>query len=171
MYNDWEKDLSDSMRAILSITDTVLPRLITGTIHSIEKSEDAILLKLDTLSGVDYIREDETGLQGIASRVQWGNDWSTFTIRSARHTGSKTELEKRLEQIENGYFYPAFTMQAYFDSRESNNPLSVGIVKTKYLYDFIVNNPEKVNTRKSDNEFIYVKWSDIQDSMKIWRAK
>lgn len=167
MYNKWDKDLSDSFLAIEKIKLTILPKLISGKIHSVENQENGLLTLFDVLSGVDYVREDNHGLQGVAARVQWGNAWNTFTIRSKRHTGTKTELEKRIEQIESGYIYPTFTMQAYFDNRQKNNLLSIAIIKTLDLYLFVKNNPDKVYKNKSDNDFIYVKWVDVYNLIKL----
>ena len=161
MYNKWNVDLSDSVKALESIKHTVLPKIISGKLHTIEEQDNDILMIMDTKSGIDYIREDETGLQGIAARVQWGNNWNTFTIRSRRHTGTKTELEKRREQIQRGYFYPAFTLQAYFDNRRNNNLLSIAIIKTLDLYKFIDNNPGKVGNNSSDNDFVFVRWDSL----------
>lgn len=169
-YNHWQKDLKDSTKALLSIKDTILPKLISGKILSIEDKNDEILILLDQKSGIDFLREDKTGLQGIAARVQWGRAYNTFTIRKERHTQSKTELEKRLSQIENGYIYPAFTLQAYFDSRESNKLLSIAIIKTKDLYTFIKNNPEQTFTMKSDNVFLCVSWDKINDHIKTYKS-
>lgn len=168
MYNSWEIDLSDSVVALESIKDTVLPKLISGDIHTIENQENDILIKIDIKSGIDYIREDNNGLQGIAARVQWGNAWNTFTIRSERHTGAKTELEKRMYQIENGYFYPAFTLQAYFDNREENNLLSIAVIKTKTLYRLYQTNNDIFKSRKSDNKFVYVEWNKIKKHIKYY---
>jgi hypothetical protein len=163
MYNSWDIDLSDSVKALSTIKDTVLPKLISGKIHCIENSDNEVLLLLDRMSGIDYVREDKHGLQGIAARVQWGNNWDTFTIRAKRNSGSKTELEKRLDQIENGYFYPEYTLQAYFDNRENNNLLSIAIIKTKDLYNLYKENPSIFESQKSDNEFVFVRWSKIQN--------
>lgn len=169
MYNPWTVDLSDSVEALNSIKETVLAKLISGKIHTVECSDNEILMLLDQKSGVDYIRENETGLQGIAARVQWVGDiqpYNTFTIRKERKSGAQTEFEKRMQQIEQGYFYPAFTLQAYFDNRELNKLKSIAIVGTKKLYEFIkqnINNPDKVYTNKSDNTFLYVHWSDLTD--------
>ncbi len=171
MYNDWRKDMGDSVRALDAIRDTVLPKIITGKIHSIENSDKEILILMDALSGIDYIREDDKGLQGIAARVQWGNNWDTFTIRSERHTGNKTELQKRQEQIDQGYFYPYFTLQAYFDNRQDNNLLSIGIIRTIDLYEFMAFYPEKVHGRKSDNCFLYVKWCDLGNRIRTYHSK
>lgn len=171
MYNHWEDDLKDSIVAINGIKDSILPFLISGKIHSIENCENEILIMMDRLSGIDYVRENENGLQGIAARVQWGVDYNSFTIRSLRKTGSKTELEKRLFQIENGYFYPAFTLQAYFDNRIDNNLLSIAIIETKHLYNLYLNNLDLFNDNKSDNDFKYIKWSKIKDKIKVYKNK
>ncbi|HSH50995.1 MAG TPA: hypothetical protein VK982_04645 [Bacteroidales bacterium] len=168
MYNHWRKDLKDSIIALESIKNTILPKLIGGEIHSIEDSENSILIKMDVTSGIDYIRENETGLQGIAARVQWGNDWDTFTIRSKRHTitGTDTELKKRLSQIDEGYFYPAFTLQAYFDNRQENNLLSIAVIRTVDLYSVYLESPHLFESNKSDNEFIFIRWNKISKYIK-----
>lgn len=159
-YNAWQKDLSDSVIALNKIKNIITENLISGTIHTIEQSDNEILMKLDIKSGIDFIVEKEEGLQGIASRVQWGKAWDTFTIRAVRCTGSETELSKRLRQIDGGYFYPAYTMQAYFDNRESNNLLSIGVVKTKDLYTLLKNKPHLFSKQKSDNEFLFISFDD-----------
>ena len=161
-YNNWKKDLSDSAKAIRSIQHTVLPTLISGKLHSVESSGNALLLMMDQSCGIDYIREDNKGLQGVASRVQFGSDFRTFTIRAERHSGAKTELQKRLEQIKGGYFYPAFTMQAYFSSRNDLIMRSIAAIETISLYEFIEKYPEKVHRQCSDNVFIYCYWKDIK---------
>lgn len=171
MYNHWSVDNSDSVRAFESIQHTVIPKLISGDIIRIEKQDNEILVTIDQKSGIDYLRSDHTGLQGIAWRAQWGEKaWDTFTIRYQRHTGTETEYEKRIRQIRDGYLYPAFTMQGYFDDRLTNNPLSVGIVKTIDLYHLIIGTPSVTHQNHSDNQFLFVRWSDIP-KMKSWHKK
>ena len=170
-YNNRAVDLSDSVRAIEKIKDTILPKLIGGEIISVEENENEILTILDQNSGIDYFRKNEHGLQGIASRVQFGDDYRTFTIRYSRFSGSKTEYEKRKYQIENNYLYPTFTMQAYFDNREDLNLLSIGIIKTVDLYN-VIETSDKVRINSSDNEFKYIGWCDIPKGMvKTWIVK
>lgn len=170
MYNHWSVDNEDSVRAFESIQRTVVPKLISGEIIRVEKQDNEILITIDQKSGIDYIRSDETGLQGIAWRAQWGDRaWNTFTIRYKRHSGAETEYEKRMRQIREGYLYPAFTMQGYFDDRHINNPLSVGIVKTIDLYRMIVSHPELTHRNHSDNQFVFVRWQDIP-TMKSWHC-
>lgn len=170
MYNHWSIDNDASVKAFESIQDTVVPKLISGKILRVEKQKNDILIIIDQCAGIDYIRKDDTGLQGIAWRAQWGDKaWNTFTIRYKRHSGAETEYEKRMREIRNGYLYPAFTMQGYFDDRSKNNPLSVGIVKTDDLYKIVANRPEIVHKNHSDNQFVFVRWQDIP-TMKSWQC-
>jgi hypothetical protein len=161
MYNKWNVDLNYSIKAIEKIRFSILPKLINGDIISIEESDNSVLLLFDKYSGIDYLRKDNLGLQGIASRVQFGNAWNSFTIRTKRHTGAKTEYEKRIEQIKNGYIYPYFTLQAYFDNTNDLNLLSICIIKTKDLYYELENNKKVIN-KSSDNEFKVLFWNDIE---------
>jgi 1,4-alpha-glucan branching enzyme len=170
MYNHWRDDLDAAVTALESIRFTYLPRIISGEIHTIEKSDHHVLLLLDTKSGIDYLRENAEGVQGIAARIQWGRAWNTFTIRAKRHTGAETELAKRMRAIEEGYFYPAFTLQAYFNNREENKLLSIGAIRTKDLYRFVQEHPEKVHANKSDNAFLFVRWVDIGEAVKSIEA-
>ena len=159
--NSWDRDLSDSMIAIEKIKDTIIPKLISGKIYSAENSNNDIVHLMDVVSGIDYVAENEYGLRGIATRVQWGKAWDTFTIRAKRCSGNGTELEKRLYQIQNEYLYPTFTLQAYFDNRIDNNLLSVGVIKTKDLYQTYKDNPSLFKSNYSDNEFVFIHWDDL----------
>jgi len=162
--------MKDTVAALEKIKDDPLPKLISGRIHNVEGVDNEVLIMMDQHSGIDYIRENEIGLQGIASRVQWGKAWDTFSIRTKRRTGAETEFEKRKKQIKHNYFYPFFTLQAYFDNRSDNNLLSVGIIKTTELYNIIENRPDLVHQTKSDNEFIFVRWRDLTGLVKTYHA-
>lgn len=172
-YNHWQKDLSDSIRALSNPENlqTIRRHIISGKIYSIESSDDSVLMLMDRKAGIDYIREDEKGLQGIAARVQWddgrpGYPYNTFTMRERRHTGTKTEVEKRIEAIENGYFYPAFTLQMYCDTRENNAIVSIAAIHTKVLYRLFTESPELFEGACSDNGFRFVRWSRISEHVR-----
>jgi hypothetical protein len=167
---NWVNDKNKSVMAFEKIKDTILPKLIRGKLINIENSNEEVLALMDVYSGIDVVRSQEKNLQGIAWRAQWGKAWNTFTIRQQRHTGTKTELEKRIESIDNGYFYPAFTMQAYFDNFSDFNCLSVGIIKTVDLFTLYKTKPEIFKQRQSDNLFLYVEWDDLKPYIKTWQA-
>ena len=159
LYNSWDKDMALTQPCIESIKSNIFKGC---HVANLEQSTDETLLMLDQYSGIDYIiKKPDNNMLGVAARIQWGNNWETFTIRKSRHTGTKTEYEKRKDAIKQGYFYPALTMQAYFTKDIKH--LGSAIIKTKKLYDFIDWNPEKVHQRKSDNIFIYVNWGDLID--------
>jgi hypothetical protein len=162
---DWIADKDKSVMAFEKIKNTVLPKLISGEIISIEKEESgSVLAMMDIHSGIDLVRKNEIGLQGIAWRAQWEKAYNTFTIRAERTTGTKTELEKRLEAIEKEYFYPAYTIQAYFDNDRDFNWLSVGIIRTRDLYETFIERPDLFSERtvKSDgNKFYVVNWNNL----------
>lgn len=70
---------------------------------------------LDTLAGVDAWQvADPHGMRSIASRVQsgWG-PLNTFTIRWSVRSGARTEIDKRIDAIRDGFLYPLITVQAY----------------------------------------------------------
>lgn len=169
MQDNWVKDSKDSISAFNAIEKSVIPMLLSGQLVNIEQRPDEVLLWLDLNAGIDFVRKNEKGIQGVAWRAQWGRNFDTFTIRSKRDSGARTELEKRIEAIKEGYFYPAFTMQAYFDNRQNNNCISCAIIKTTDLYQAYIDSPGIFKKRKSNNEFYFADWSDLPGLVKIWR--
>lgn len=171
--DNWRADLSNAVAALESIRETILPKIITGRILTVEGSDNEVLILLDEFSGIDYIKHDSEGLQGIAARVQFGSNYESFTIRYKRASGVVTEYEKRLKQIREGYFYPTLTMQAYFDNVNDKNLLSVSIMRTDDLFAEIERNPKArtFTNAKDGNIFKALFWRDIpKDLIKIYRA-
>lgn len=100
---------------------------------------DALHVDLDICAGIDAYQRGRFTLRGITSRIQWGKDYRTFTIRLWRPNGSPTEYEKRLEVLKHrdeGYLYPYWTIQAYLTAPGGDLP-SVAVAKTAELYRFI----------------------------------
>ena len=168
MYNNWQVDMDRTQKAIGVLKEIVFSGV---EFRSIEKTKNEVLLWLDQYSGIDYIfKTNKTNqIVGVAARIQFDVKFETFTIRFERHTGSRTEFHKRVEAIEKGYFYPTFTLQAYFNEAE-NKMYHAAIIDTKKLYSFMLDNPDKVHERKSDNVFKFVYWDDLKDyRIKIFR--
>ena len=166
MYNSWDVDLDNSSKAIKSIKNIII-EMIGGEIISLEDvKNNKIANILDIHSGIDYLRISKDGLTGIASRVQFGKPYNSFTVRFERNTGTKTEYEKRYNNIKKGYIYPYFTLQAYFDNKKNLNLLSIAIMKTEILYKQLEEN-NKVKKQKSDNYFKYIFWDDIESKESI----
>ncbi len=130
---------------------------------------------LDLLAGIDAWQVDRgiPMMRGLASRVQWGGRYDTFSIRYRLPSGQPTEFAKRLISIQNkdkGHLFPHFTVQAYL-ARQGGDLLSCAVVETTALYDVaremdakgIFQNsyyPEKFGIRAlpDGTEFIYLHW-------------
>lgn len=163
-YNEWQQDLGKSEKALSHNMEFLKGFFVCDEIYSAETSDNEVLRKVDVLSGVDLIVERKGHLFGVASRVQFGINYQTFTIRKQRQSGTKTELEKRIEAIKLGAIYPKWTLQMYCD--EGNDVLGLAVCLTSDLYDY-VNNGGFTTTRHSDNKFICIEWRDLADKYKL----
>jgi len=153
--------MSSATNAIKNVMP-LLNKCVSGELISIENTGNKILDMLDQCSGIDMLSLSNGNIKGIACRVQWGRNWDSFTIRLQRHTGTKTEYQKRIDSINNGSFYPYLTMQAYLDNKRDNKILSLAVIKTIDLYELIDTHNYLFRKRKSDNVFLYVNWLDIK---------
>ena len=168
-----EQDMENSTKAFESIKP-ILSKLLPGKIIPCESSFNdttSIEFLLDSFCGIDYLVQDEVGIRGLASRIQFGTCYGTFTVRSERiGSMNQTEEIKRLNQLKMDYLTPYWTLQAYFDSPDKLNLKSLCIIKTKDLYHEIETNP-KVVERESNNKFKVLHWMHIDKSkVKIWTA-
>ena len=157
-FNKANKDVSKFLSFINDLTSN------GSKIIEIETSDNDVLQMFDKYSGVDAIQvTKDNQLRGVAMRVQYGKAWNTFTIRYKRSSGSKTEYEKRVDAIENEKMYPQLTVQCFLSS-DSKEILSVGIIRTKDLYDQL-KDKSIVNFRQAKedgNTFIWTRWQDLK---------
>ena len=124
-----------------------------GTLIPVEVAQESHLATaLDVLAGVDSWRVVGGGVQGIASRVQYGHVYRTFTVRESRPSGADTELAKRVRAILNPkehYLFPAFTVQAYVERRRTGQLLYVCMVRTEELFRFILDSSDSLTRRRN----------------------
>lgn len=165
---DFKKSLSRSMQQFEDVLQDEIKDILKGDLKVVEGITIEEMAKLlDTLAGIDvwYINK-LNGMRGIASRIQTGVNYRTFTIRNKRQSGVKTEYEKRKIAIEKGYLYPYLTIQAYVT--DNNDLLSFAIAKTEDIIDAIDNGlcyknstgPEQIGQA----EFYVVSWSDMKNA-------
>lgn len=132
---------------------------------------------LDAYSGIDAWRVDHNarGLQGIASRVQYGAAYSSFTVRESRPSGVETELAKRrraLAQPGEHWAFPAFTVQAYLSEPRTGELLYVCMIRTQALVSFINKHhatlPRRTNP-EDGSQFIVV-WCEelLEAGITLW---
>ena len=193
MRSDVRRDLSWSAAAFLSLVWPVVSKGCGGgELVPVENAtDDDMAAQLDMLAGIDaWQMHSEKGLRGIASRVQEGKAWDTFTIRYARANGQETEYAKRiraLDEVEQGWLYPHLTIQAYVND-EHSELLSCAVVRTCDLFRaaqhaeaegipdareiFDHGHTIYLNRAYDNNEFIVVPWDMLQTNgvkIGIWR--
>lgn len=144
--DDWEKDLEQSSRRFRTHWPEISEACgcTADSLVPIERPEHSIgqIRILDMSAGIDYIANTRTGgVRSIAARVQQSPHlYSSFTIRSRRHTRAPTEWVKRTMAMRNNEMIPDLTVQLYVDKRE--NLVGYGIVRTRELFEYLMRGPE-----------------------------
>jgi hypothetical protein len=133
------RDLSESAKDFLEIVYPKIKDLLGGgklvPVQMVTSSEMAVLL--DRCSCIDaWYVEDDRGIRGIASRVQYDVDYQTFTVRRSRASGTRTEFEKLAFAIKREWLYPFWFCQAYI-AKNPKRLLSVALCRTKDLIEYI----------------------------------
>ncbi len=151
MRADVHRDLTASSRVFVDVVWPAISHIMGGgQLKPVEGNAGKGLEQdLDTLAGIDGFQMlDNLGvMRSIATRVQWMpvgySPYRTFTIRTRRPNGARTEREKRLHAINHrdlGYLYPHITVQAYV-RKDMDELLSVGIIRTIDLFACVRDHP------------------------------
>jgi len=114
-----------------------------GFLEPVESvTETAFTKTLDILSGIDAWQViNDVGVRGIASRVQWGNDWRTFTVRKELWSGAETEwhkIQRAQSLMDRGFIRAHLIVQAYLNGPPGSNSdlISAYIVRAPDMYRF-----------------------------------
>jgi hypothetical protein len=168
VQRDRDQSSADFVRVVWPAVQAHCPELRGSVLRMVEGSrEHPIAADLDGCAGIDAYQRVPLGLRGISSRVQWGKDYRTFTVRIARPNGAVTEYLKRLttiRRVHEGFLYPYWTIQAYVE-RPGGKLLSVAVAKTAELYLYIEQCKQRgqpCDERPAGNggeRFLYVEWN------------
>ena len=137
--NDAEVN-TDLKNSVYCVNEKIMPvvRKLFPDWHlmQVEGKEDEVCSKLDMSCGIDYLMySDKMDLvYGVASRIQYGANYRTFTVRKSRESGALTEYHKRSQAIFLGGLYPKYSMQAYVID---DGVAGLAMTKTADLIDFI----------------------------------
>lgn len=140
VQRDIRQSSSDFVRVVWPVVQEHCPELHGSALRVVEgRMNNPIAYELDVCAGIDAYQRTSLGLRGMISRVQWGTDYQTFTVRIKRPNGAPTEYMKRLTTIKHlneGFLYPYWTIQAYVE-KPGGKLLSVAAAKTVELYRYI----------------------------------
>ena len=135
-----------------------LQKMMGGQIIGVEGTGELAQV-LDMRCGIDYLLVTADGVRGIASRIQHGHCWRTFTVRASKTNGATTEYEKRSVALLHDFIYPYWTVQAYIHEGMAR----IGYVRTYDLYKYIWEH--EVKARYTDNaKFYIVDWDSVPTS-------
>ncbi len=151
-----------------------------GELRMVETVTDVDFAKeLDVIAGVDawQILDNQSGMRGLASRVQWqfvdgkkqfDAPYNTFTVRIATRYGNDTEYQKRMYALEHrdlNVLYPAIAVQAYLIEKQGAL-LSVAAIPTHELMSILSENWEDLYTHQAPggNSFKPVSWQLLNDN-------
>jgi len=170
---NWNSDLKKSNRLFVDIVYPEIEDIFFkhgGLIPVESETSNEVSEILDRRAGIDfwYVSLESNDMYGIANRVQWdGNKWNTFTVRKERSTGSKTEFEKRKNQVNRNVLYPKYTLQSYV---EEGKLLSSAIVNTSDLIEYVCKGSKdeeysvkSVRSRTGWETFYVVDWSKVDE--------
>lgn len=157
------ESIGGSMRYV-QLATPIISKLLGGRTVTVEGDENAVCKTLDMACGIDYLQVHDNGLiVGIASRFQDYPNMRTFTVRSERESGARTELSKRKEAIKYGFLYPALTMQGYVQKGEI---VGLGITNTRQLLWFVEQGFAKPQHTGEDQKgqaaFLVCRWDDMR---------
>lgn len=129
-----------------------------------EDPEVHVRTELDMVGGIDWWIGTAIGMYGLGSRVQWEEDYRTFTVRYELPSGRPTEYEKRSQAIAEGSLYPHWTAQAYLD-KPGGYVKSAAVCWTPDIYAYLASPAGqycRILTARSDgNKFKAVDWKHL----------
>jgi len=170
VYKEWIDDLKKSTRDFLKVVYPQLKNWLgPHELIPVELLNERGIKSLDTYSGIDYlINNNNLGIRGLGSRVQWGKCWSTFTIRYERDSGTRTEYDKLCNAIDNDFIYPYWFCHAYIKNDQLQG---VALAKTKDLINYIRKAEGKEYTdygkryvdKNGAAEFWWVNWESLAE--------
>ena len=174
------QQLSDSASDFQNIVWPVIsqtPLIGGGILRPVESvTTQDFAQELDLVAGIDawqVIGQPVPSVRGIASRVQWGTPYDSFSVRLSSRFGEPTEFQKRLYALQNqssGFIYPHITVQAYLDFRHGNL-ISAAAIETARLIGaaaLLVENRERLQHPRPEfygfidnpdgTSFVYLRW-------------
>jgi len=142
-----------------------------GILTSVETDRGHIAKQLDTDVGIDFIQTDKNHTtKSYATRMQQGRFWRTFTIRSIKSSGKRTEMHKRLNALHYNGDLPKYTCHGYVNNWHDNTFLGCGVIETMELFKIIEEYTSKSGLCLLDKkinpedgtEFVVVRYADLK---------
>ena len=155
---DVKRDANKSLAAFANFVKPAL-QIAFGAkkILPTERHENELETELDRNAGIDGVVVTSDGSPfAYASRVQFGKNYESFSIRRSRPNGTPTEWQKLKNPLS---MKPAFHIHSFVADNEKS--AIVGIVQTADLIRYIRQNPHQWRTAPSGETFFVVPFDDV----------
>lgn len=115
---------------------------------------------LDMRAGIDgFIVDGENQLYAYASRIQFGQNYATFTIRRSRPSCARTEFEKLVHARQVQAPMPTFHIQTYVDA--DGQGATVAIVETLEILRYVYKHRDQWRKTEGGETFYYCSFADV----------
>lgn len=167
----FKSDAERSIRLFDKFSRHALNRHFGGNAQILPTENHSNLVEeiLDMKAGIDGIILNREGeIFFYASRVQFGRNYESFSLRGYRPSGKATEFAKLKRASKTCAPMPTFHVQAFVDSDEKS--ATVAIVPTIDLVQYAERHkPEMKHAHNGGEGFIAVPWREL-DRVKIYRV-
>lgn len=115
---------------------------------------------LDMHAGIDgFIVDGENQLYAYASRIQFGQNYGTFTLRRSRPSCARTEFDKLVHARQVQAPMPTFHIQTYVDADGRN--ATVAIVETLELLRYVYKHRDQWRKTDGGETFYVAPFADV----------
>lgn len=135
-------------------------------IHSFENHANEAEKAFDC-AGIDGFIIRDGMVYFFASRVQFGRNYQSFSIRGYRPTGAKTEFTKLQQAIEKCEPMPTYHVQCFVAADEQ--AATVAVARTIDLVQYVENHNAEKRRTSTGEEFFVVPFSAIE-RIRIYRV-
>ena len=157
----YKQDADKSIRGFEKFVKPVLQaRFGAKKILPTERHENELETEIDRNAGIDGVIVDSDGWTfGYSSRVQFGTNYVSFSIRRSRPSGAKTEFDKlnNPQQIKPSYHVQTFV-------KDDEKSAAVAIVETTDLLRYIYKHPDQWRPNKDGETFFYIPWRELENA-------
>ena len=150
------KDAAKSLAAFNKFTAPAMRFALKAT----ETHDNELAAALDKDAGIDGLLIDaDDWAHFYGSRIQFGHNYCTFTIRRSRPSCNRTEFEKLLHARRTQGAMPSYTIQTYVDA--DGQGATVAIAQTVKLLQYITKHFNQWRRTDDGETFYYIPFDAV----------
>ncbi|MBQ3451793.1 MAG: hypothetical protein IJG32_05985 [Selenomonadaceae bacterium] len=161
---DQEKSLRGFEKFIVPVLKTAFG---AEAVYSTERHNNNFETQLDCDFGIDALIVVDGTIYPVASRVQNGTNYESFSVRRSRPSGATTEFDKLSQAWRIQAPMPTYTVQGFID--KDGQIAVVGIAETIELLKYIGKHRDQWRPTKDGETFYYIPFAELEN-VKIYRV-